>query len=735
MSISLNVLQTRIESLEYLIAVARATGDTAAIAALQVQVGILIAQVAALQTSVAANTTSITTINGEIVEIETDITALESSVATNTSNIATNTAAIATNTGNIATNTANIATNTAAIATLESFITSNFFVFVYPIDGTTDDWPSLVATMAANAYKKIIVMLPGPAGQQFQCKSTQNIPSGTTVWGTPGTIIHSTLPNGFSILNCPFFVGPSPAGSTQRAIIGNNTPGLNTITLAGHFVSIGQVINLTNVNGFFGAQYVITDTAVSGANTIVTVDRAILYTFRQSNGDFYLINTTSSPYPTGRGQDVRVMGNGMQFQGSGYAPFELFGAYKCLIKDIEMVGTYSAAVVMDNALECTLEDIFTTNGAAPGAGLYGFFLEGEKNTAINCTAIGYTDGGSFGFGFQSGVLASIVNCKTYSCNNGVQFSSEGATIDQFSVGFSNQIIGGTFSGGSVGVSIGRGNRASKIVGAACNFNGTAGIWLHGPSGSDPAVTSTFISNVDLSKNPATGFILDPLVKGTIVQGMDLTDCGIGMDWEDELTLSGLVVNSTLGTTGPVINFNDSKPSAAPSGELTDFRITCTTNGTIAIQGGSAGATAARLKVTDGTIKLPNISGQGFFMGGANVVVSIADVTIDGTGGTGTQGIAGHNSVIYRIGANVNATTCTTPFNSSGVVANRGTYTATGATPVTIAFADANTLDWCDVQAIVGTPAPAPIVAFVPGTGYRSTSAAGDTNTYAYYIGG
>jgi hypothetical protein len=748
MSVSPAVLQARLETLEYLVAIAKSSGDAAAIAVLQAQVGVLQGQVA--------------TINTALVEVEADITALDGEVATNTSDIATNaaatavnttaiagntaaiagnSAAIAGNTANITTNTSNIATNTSAIAelevdvaALEAVITSNFFVFVYPIDGTTDDWPSLIATMNANAYKKIIVMLPGPAGQQFQCKSTQNIPSGTTVWATPGTIVNSTLPaGGLSILNCPFFIGPSPVASTQRAIFGNNVPGADTITLVGHFVSAGQTINLTNVNGFFGAQYVVLTATPSGANTIVKVDRSILYTFRQSNGDFYLVNATTSQFPSGRGQDVRVFGNGMKIQGTGYAPFELFGAYRCFIKDVEIRGTFNAGVVMDNALWCVLEDLFTTNSAIPGSGVsYGFFLEGEKNTAHRCTAVDYADGGAFGFGFQSGVLASIVDCKTYNCNNGVSFSSEGATVDQYSVGFGNQVIGGSFSGGSTGIAVSRGNRASKIVGAACNFNSNSGIWLHGPSGSDPAVSATFISAVDCSKN-STGFILDPLVKGTIIQGMDCTDCGIGLDWEDELTFSGLIVNSTLGTSGPVINFNDSKPSAAPSGELTGFRITCSTPGTVAIQGGSAGTTAARLKVTDGTIR-PAVGGQGFFMGGANVVVSIADVTIDGAAG-GVSGISGQNNVVYRIGSNVNASNCASPFNTTSCVFNRGTFTATGATPVTIPFADANTLDWCDVRAIAGTPAAAPIVAFVPGTGYSSTSAAGDTNTYAYYIGG
>jgi len=258
-------------------------------------------------------------------------------------------------------------------------------VYTRPIDGVQDDWPALNQLLVASAYKNAVVMLPGPNGESWQCKTLEVMPNGTNLFGTLQTTIVSSLAapgTGYA----PFYSVPL-LGATYT--LSANVPAGATSIQTTTSIPAGSHILLLTGGGQVGNQYWTGTPTGSGPYTI-PLDRPTFYAVPIASSTVELITTQP--------RDIRIQGNGMLSTGTGDGTFNFSSAYNVVVDDVRVDssgGHYQnladsiVALFDTGSYQSSYRHIYSTMPASDG----GFLAAAEHcditdSTFANATAAG-----------------------------------------------------------------------------------------------------------------------------------------------------------------------------------------------------------------------------------------------------------------------------------------------------------------------------------------------------------
>jgi len=365
-----------------------------------------------------------------------------------------------------------------------------------PGPSATDDWVALFGAggvAAACAYRATIILRPGT----WKCNSAQQVPNGTTLIGSPGVSIVSTLPvspDGHS--NTPFFADNFSYSPTTTTLTVDVVQGSNQITVAsGTALVVNQAIALVKGNNIWVASYTVM--AISG--NVVTVERPIFKPF--TRGDNVVVMRFAS--------DISILGNGMTLSGTGDRGVQIVCGRNCLVSELNVMSSFRYFVLSYDVGNlycrfngCTVKTI--------GIASYGISIEGGENSAIiDCVCQGSAVTALF---LNSCDQCEVRNCHGLQASIGLTLGANDPTDRYGARGC--KVVDCSFVGNSsTGIEIGDGSRDNDLIGVVCMYNGSgggsqAGIYLNPNLDNNAIPTGIRISGATLVGNSGYGLLVD-----------------------------------------------------------------------------------------------------------------------------------------------------------------------------------------------------------------------------------
>jgi hypothetical protein len=602
------------------------------------------------------------------------------------------------------------------------------FDLIRPIDGTSDDWPTLIPRITANAALGITsILAPGLAGQHFVCQTPSLVwPSNSVVLGTPDTVIDVTLPNTFGediAIFHQIFVS-----TTQVALAADTVPGSRVLHLASGAFANGQRIlvvgNGTTPASQVGSTYRIES---GGGTTTLELDRPFQYPWTVAN-EAYAVAVLSQP------ENIFIDGRGMTMRGAALGMQYFTGALNCHIANVTYDATGQSDVLLGFdydtfCVACSWTNVAVTNGI----GVHDpFSTWGNEDILItHCTVDGTS---AQGFVFIDSALVVLDECETTgSQQSGIGFTnSYGAQLATSC--WNCRVIGGSYNA-STGSGIDVTDYCRNIFiggGVQCLGNTNEGILIGiVVSGT---INGTLIDGVVCDHN-ANGILVGAGSIGTIIANASTSACSYGIVANTECVIQGhttlggntfaaLTTNHTTGFVS-VVGFDytvDGSASAFISAHT----------GTTSMQGGFVRHTAASdaFELLSGVLELSDTAlvgtapGQGFLFSGATLRL--------GNGCRFSGYNAGNLFVCFDTGwisPSITDLSSTAPANMFG-------FTANGATPVAVPFPDLKSTDSIHLERIGGTntvAAGSPTITKTPGTGFSYVWGVGDASVFNFRI--
>jgi hypothetical protein len=591
-----------------------------------------------------------------------------------------------------------------------------------PLGGGSDDWVRLFGSggaAQAMSYKGEIVFLPGP----WTCSSKQIVPSGTTILGSAGVKILSTLaPSGDGFSADPFYAVATTFGASNvlasNAVIGLAT--LSLATIAG--ISAGSMITASVSAANFAQSFIVQSISGTGPFT-VNLDRPVLYPFESSSANNRLASVYAANFP----RDIQISGGGMTISGTGDRAIEIAGGWDCLVEDVHVVsgGFVGFAMAFDvGSFRCGFRRC-TVNGAQ--SVIVCMALEANEASFMEDCNVIYSGSISFETGFYcySSRACTLSRCRASNCEVGAQLDWDGGTAAGFSPSENCRLIDSDFyRNSSHGVHVQSGSNW-VIESVSCNNNFGSGIYVENdPTNNPPTVaTGTKIIGCQTNGNAVDGVTIVGAVDTEITSLTANQNSGYGLNTTGNVIVTNIVSRECV-TGGINVSVGGSLIMSEydVSSDLNGFWIGITLNGTIADP-----------QIADGVITM---QGTGTKIGISHATGSSYDRISNSRTVGGTFGYVNNTagSGMYR-GALVDFSSATTPFSFSGAQPSWGTVVLNGATPVSFPFARANAGSIVNLTYMTagGAPNHAPSFTIVPGTGISVTGTAGDTSTYAVNI--
>jgi hypothetical protein len=563
---------------------------------------------------------------------------------------------------------------------------------IRPIGGGANDAPRVQATLAIAAALGVSVTL---LGGLWTFTTTCNLPSGVDLYGTPETIIHATLPTG-SFTDAAFLALPGALGASTTlsadAVVGSNV--CHVTSAAG--IAIGSILELDNttISGNRGAYYRV----INVAGTVITVERPILYAFKNTDAA-----TVVSSIPT----EINIYGNGMLFSGVCARYIEIAAARSCRIDNVRFDG--SLVVVADIGISFDIGGYLSwltncTGDADGGAASTVFALESCESSGMwNVEA---TRSSSFGIQFFDCVECSIYESKAHGNASGFAFNSDGNTLGcQWC-----DVQGCHFDGNSGdGVTVSGATNNCVVNSSTANFNTGNGVTTSNTCFAVSLVNSEFADN-------ANGIIS---ALGSIIS---ISDCDLSGNTAINLDASGFIAASGVTMIDA----------------LAAIRIYIRTGGDVRMTGlylsDSTGVAANLIDIDPGQNGRLSISQSRILCHGAHAIVAQAGViNISETFIDGAIGILVAGGTV-RIGPDVDASASTTPVNISSGFCNRFTQALAGAATTVVAWPDLKSTDniQLQIQLKAGTLEAPYQITPNPGVGFTITPLGGapalDTST-------
>jgi hypothetical protein len=428
------------------------------------------------------------------------------------------------------------------------------FVFLRPIDGVVNDAPHVNTVETANAYKKIIIALPGLAGQKFQILSDQPTVSGTTMWGTPGTIFQQPTPG--STLTGATFQGMAALGAAFLLNGGSPSPvvGASQMTLTTD-PGVGTLLRITVDALTAGSIFLVTASVPAGPNFLVTLDREMNYALLNTNPAGQSIQAV-----TARPQDIRVFGNGMRItgpQGSGFVVFD--GAYRCHFEDVVCDasdgagGTMSAFSLGIGSVESGMERCYVS---APVG--HGYLHAGcERCYLTHCFADQISVTGM--------VAGDVVACYYTDLASNAATNAFVFTSGTGRGSFRSTLVSGKFFGGVIGVKVEGACFDLSIGDVVASGNSNAGMLIDA-SGNHDITISNFVAR----GNAVAGLLVAD------ARRISLSGCAIDCSGTGGANGVGIQMTGTaeLDATGVEIVNGDVSGCINLTGTTSQLRLSC-----------------------------------------------------------------------------------------------------------------------------------------------------------------
>jgi hypothetical protein len=414
------------------------------------------------------------------------------------------------------------------------------FVYIHPIDGVVDDWPTAIATTNTNAYKNLVVWMPGTAGQHYQCKSTHPVVSGVDVLYLVGTKID--VPSVGSTLAGAAYQAQAVTGAAFLLDVTSPNPvpvGSNTLILTAN-PGIGAKLFIRVDSGGAGSIFTVTGVAGGGPFT-VTLDRPMNYALANTNPATQSIDLVVS-----QPQDMRFTGPAV-ISGPGGSGFYNIGAGL----NVKVTGVIADASQGSNAtsdgfrydvgsVDCTFDNCECSSALG-----HGFIALGAERCAFNdCTALQVA---VTGFAFLDCVDCSASNLNGEGGINGLGWSS-GAGLGCFRCSLGGQSHFYNYS--AFGIKVEGGSYDITIEGAVCSNCASAGLDIE-PDGTDYITINGFTgrgNNVGVQVNGGSAIELSGAaidVSGSAFA----TPVGILVQGSAELTASDIAIRNAGASGG------------------------------------------------------------------------------------------------------------------------------------------------------------------------------------------
>ena len=588
------------------------------------------------------------------------------------------------------------------------------FVYVYPIDGVSDDWTLLMGTTlpAATAAGKAVVLMPGHQGQSFIANSTTSyqLPNKAIIYGTPNTKI---------------VMGNSFSGNLFSAIAIHSTYTNMTANVA-----FGDTTIISPISIPFGTRFDLAAAPINNSATYtslgctgtgpytVTLDRPCLWS------NFTTANSTQVVLFSSSCDEIIVDGRGMLITTPGPTTGQLIvqtaSARDCVFRNMRVDGYSSAQIVgggflTDNGtLRCRFENLsyYNCNSSVCPP----FFLAGsELCKAINCYASN-TSNNSSGAAF---LITLSSNCGFYNCTTLISKATTGIAITQSNYCVIDNCISNNCASGS-GIDIDFDTHYITISNCTA-YNNQSGILCS--VNVTPTSSNVVISNCITGNNSSTGIYV-----ATSFLNVEVNNCisnrdAVGCRAYATSNWSNIVVNSSTAFGFYVATFT-----------------------------GSIGAiiTLNGFTFTDSQLQMSGSNAFTFYASNGNMICNQADIVvinpihgttylsnvkITGTGVGSALGLYQQGGIVYLESGN-NFDACGTPILIGGGANSRGTVVANGTTPVAVPFSALASTDSVvlTLKTLSGVSTPVfPKVTTTPGTGFSITSIVTDTSTYSYSI--
>lgn len=509
---------------------------------------------------------------------------------------------------------------------------------VRPLGGGQDDAPQLQAALDRLAVTGQALAL---SAGTFRLTSTGlTLPSGTVIYGNPGTIINQQL-GGLGGFHQHGFSANVSIASTGT-ITASNTVGALTASVSIN-VGVGNLVQLLTADGLHGSIYTVTAQSGSGPYSI-TVDRAILYQWANGDAAFKL-----NSRPTG----ITIHGNGMTMSGTGLRFIEIPGCYRCLIERINLNGSLGS--ITDQAVSFDIGGVENTFDGMRLDGtstmLDGIDLESnERSQIINSFASNVR----YGFGIYDGTDIELRGNSATGCHGGVGIVGDITTVG----GSGIRVIGGSYFGNTMvistipgaGIYVGRGsNSLTATVGTIIDGvdlkNNGYGVYVDGST----VPVNTKIANVTATGN-TNGIFITSGALGTMVENVDVsTNSNAGISAQAEFYAKNVVGDQVA------ISLNAGAYDAVVDGFR--FQSSLAATGVISVTAGNI------LSLSNGFINLTNGAGYGVFCTGAGAVVKGSNFRV--AGGTYGVAVAGGGACTFRQGPGYEST-ATTPVITGGL---------------------------------------------------------------------
>jgi hypothetical protein len=614
-----------------------------------------------------------------------------------------------------------------------------------PLGGGADDWPRLFDGIfpAAIATGLSVTLQPGLNLETWLARSLRQVPSKLHLLGTTTTRVVAALPL-VGISGGLFDMLATQAAGITLAI--DNTPGTRVVRVTaapgGGWV-LGSFVQLQiGAAHLAGSTYTIKLITPVGPDFDLTFERDVIYQARAASAQ--VVPVTNVP------QDIRIEGNGMTLSGSCSIFVEVEGGVHVEVSGLEMDGTLMPAgtdgLVFDtNCLECSAGDIRVDGAGNMQNGVW-IIGEGHRVGGLlvkNCT----TNNVVFG-----DVSASTIGpIESYGCpGNGLSITADGGALG--AVPSSNNAHDIVISGCGGGCVVDQAATDFQISNLTSRFNA---IGLHlantGPLGNPEGIR---VTNADLTNNTQNGALIDPGVKKTVLNNVDVSFNGsTGITSQDDVTGMGIVSRGGNPTSALFIQGGYARLSGldltcdVPAGTLVTV-IGAATRGFLDghLTAAPAAVNSTLVQHTSGQTSLSrmrwtfNANAEGVI--GLAGVVLVDEVSADGTNLAASVGMNIGNTCTARVGDHVDLANLGTPFNfNAGSHWNRsaigpGVVTLAGLAPQAVVWPDLKASDdvWVEItDPNGGVPSPVRVVN-TPGTGFTlAGTTAADTSQVNYAV--
>ena len=542
---------------------------------------------------------------------------------------------------------------------VNSVIRSAGAVVLQPLGTGADDWPGLATAMATWANKRPIALAAGT----WNCKSVQNMPSGTVLIGNPGVRIVQTLSDPS---NDPHVAAISAFPSTtgySTTLSSNNVVGAKTVTVAavptdGTYIRILDASNPTSR----AAVYRVVSHSGAGPYT-ATLDRPVMWQFHTADTVVGITPVTG----------VRILGGGMTMTGTGDRFIEFQSAIGCYVEDVNFDTTGGAPngggfwMSWDNgSIDCEARRIIA-NGNSTLLSATLVVETGERCRYVECMVTGSTNSLSAGIALLDCYDCALLECKAYGNYDGIQVSAGTSNL-----GCLDCRVEGCETSGNArhGVNVDKGSAGTSCVGIRASSNTNAGLNV------GTTAVSTQIVDLKGTGNAEVLQVQNGAV-GTRVTGLDSSgqaslgvNCAAPVDIEQWYSngdnINGIAFFSTAGPVN-VRGFNLAMTNTGQTAVWTQVPATFE-SGRI-----SVGASSVGILVDVTTARIRN-------------------TTITQTA-SGSQAVNGNAGSTIRFGTHNDFDGCTTPLSLAGTChSNRGTVTLNGTTGVDYNFRDLKSTD-------------------------------------------